>query len=347
VKILSLALVSLTAFAGTARTQERGEAPLTVVEYTAALDAVRASLESDRLDEARAAADALRRRTVAWGGETLATDSSVLGAALAARDAAQARRAAVRVRRLVAALGAAPGPGQPTEAQAALLGRLVPGDDIQRGGDVGGLAVRPLSFPERVEAALLAAADAIASVLRRIRDWLGALRPRRLEEETPVPGRTALVAVAVALVLALVLVVLFLRTRRRGAAPAPGVESAPEVSSRRDEDPLSRESSGWEEHAARLAAARRWREAIRAWYHAVLVALFQAGLLHHQKGRTNWEYVARLDPRHAWRSGFVTLTRLFDREWYGRRASDAAALSECSREARSILAALRGTGRSV
>jgi hypothetical protein len=308
---------------------------------------VRASLESDRLDEARAVAGALRRRTVAWDGETLATDSSVLGAVLAARDGAEARRVAVRLRRLLAALGAAPGPGQPTQAQADLLDRLLPGDDIERGGDVGGLTVRPLSFPERIEAALGAVADAVASALRRIRDWLEALRPRRVDEETPVPGRTALVAVAVALGLAVVLGVLLLRTRRRRTAPAPGVESVPEVSSRRDEDPLSRESSGWEEHAARLAAARRWREAIRAWYHAVLVSLFQAGLLHHQKGRTNWEYVARLDPRHAWRPGFVSLTRLFDREWYGRRASDAAALAECSHEARNILAAVREIGRSA
>jgi hypothetical protein len=121
----------------------------------------------------------------------------------------------------------------------------------------------------------------------------------------------------------------------------PEVGSTRVVSSRRDENPLSREASGWEEHARELAAERRFREAIRAWYHAVLVALFQAGLLHHQKGRTNWEYVARLDPRLGWRPGFVALTRLFDREWYGRRACDAAALAECAREARGVLVAVR------
>ena len=63
--------------------------------------------------------------------------------------------------------------------------------------------------------------------------------------------------------------------------------------SQRDADPLSREQDEWEKYAAELAAAGRLREAIRAWYHAVLVGLFRAGLLHHHKGRTNWEYVRR------------------------------------------------------
>jgi hypothetical protein len=40
----------------------------------------------------------------------------------------------------------------------------------------------------------------------------------------------------------------------------------------------------------------------------------------------------------------MELTSLFDREWYGRRTSDAEALAECARAARSLLAALRGAG---
>jgi hypothetical protein len=308
----------------------------------AELDAVRAHLEGGRLEEARAAASALRGRAVAWGDEALVSDASVLGAVLAARDAADARRAAARLRRLLAALGAPPGPDVPTPARADLLARLAPPDDLRKGGDVPRLRVKPLSFPERVEAALVSAADAIASVLRRLGEWLRAIRPRRLDP-APTPGRTAAAAIAVALGVVAVLAVLVLRARRRRAAPAPEAGSPRAVASRRDEDPLSREASGWEERARELAAERRFREAIRAWYHAVLVALFQAGLLHHQKGRTNWEYVARLEPGLGWRPGFIALTRLFDREWYGRRASDAPTLAECAREARGVLLAVRGT----
>jgi hypothetical protein len=342
VRRLVLLLASLAALAGESRAQVDEADALLLDGYVAELDAVRAHLESGRLEEARAAASALRGRAVAWGDEALVADASVLGAVLAARDAADGRRAAARLRRLLVALGAPPGSDVPTPAQADLLARLAPPDDLRKGGDVPRLRVKPLTFPERVEAALVSAADAIASVLRRLADWLRAIRPRRVDP-APTPGRTAVAAITVALGVVAVLAVLVLRARRRRAAPAPEAGTPRAVASRRDEDPLSREASGWEERARELAAERRFREAIRAWYHAVLVALFQAGLLHHQKGRTNWEYAARLDPGLGWRPGFITLTRLFDREWYGRRASDAATLAECAREARGVLVAVRDT----
>jgi hypothetical protein len=335
-------LACLAALAAEARAQAAPEAPLSLAGYVSALDALRADLEEGRLEKAQAAASDLRGRAIAWDDETLAPDTLVLEAVRAARNETEARRAAARLRRLLAALGAAPTPAAPAAARADVLARLAIADDIRKGGDLPSLRIRPLTLPERVESALVAVADAISSVMRRIRDWLAVLRPRR-PHERPAPGRTAVAAIAFALAVVVVLAVLVVRARRRRAAPAPEAEPMRTVSSRRDEDPLSREASGWEARAGELAAARRWREAIRAWYHAVLVALFQAGLLHHQKGRTNWEYVARLDPRLDWRPGFVELTRLFDREWYGRRTSDAAALVECAHEARGILAVVRGT----
>jgi hypothetical protein len=216
---------------------------------------------------------------------------------------------------------------------------------LQRGGEVASLRVKPLTPPERVEAALFAVADAINDLMRTLRKWLDRLRPARAPRQSA-PGSTAVAALVFALVVVVVLSVLVIR-RRRLAAALPAGEPQRPLSFRRDEDPLSRGTSEWERHAAELAAARRWREAIRAWYHAVLVSLFRHGLLHHQKGRTNWEYVARLEPGLAWRPEFMELTSLFDREWYGRRTSDAEALAECARAARSLLAAVRGAGDSA
>lgn len=335
-------LATLVVLAGEARAQTTADAPVSLAEYVAALDAVRAHLEGGRLEQARAAASDLRGRVIAWGDETLAPDTSVLGAVVGVRNSSDARRAARRLRRLLAALGSAPGPAPPTQARTDLLARVAPADDIRKGGDVPRLRVEPLTFPQRVEQALLAVADWIGALLRKIREWLSALRPRMPEEHRD-PGGTAVAAIGFAVGVIVALAVLVLRARRRRVPPAPEAESTRTLSSRRDDDPLSREASGWEERARELAAARRWREAVRAWYHAVLVALFQAGLLHHQKGRTNWEYVARVDPRLGWRPGFEALTRLFDREWYGRRTSDSAALADCVREAQSILSAVRGT----
>ena len=95
----------------------------------------------------------------------------------------------------------------------------------------------------------------------------------------------------------IVLVILAFEVVRRSRArqTEPVMASEP-LSSKRDEDPLSRGASEWERYAAQLAAAGRLREAIRAWYHAVLVTLYGANILHYRKGRTNWEYVAGLAP---------------------------------------------------
>jgi hypothetical protein len=243
----------------------------------------------------------------------------------------------------VAALRAeTPQVAAPPAAQPDVLARITPIDALKRGGEVATLRVKPLTLPERVEAALFAVADAIASAMRALREWLDRLRPARARRQAA-PGSTAVAALAFALVVVVALTVLVIR-RRRLAAASPASEPSRPLASRRDEDPLSRGASEWERHAAELAAARRWREAIRAWYHAVLVALFRQGLLHHQKGRTNWEYAARLDPGLAWRPAFMELTSLFDREWYGRRASDAEALAECAHTARGLLQAVRGAG---
>jgi hypothetical protein len=164
--------------------------------------------------------------------------------------------------------------------------------------------------------------------MRTLRKWLDRLRPARAPRQSA-PGSTAVAALVFALVVVVVLSVLVIR-RRRLAAALPAGEPQRPLSFRRDEDPLSRGTSEWERHAAELAAARRWREAIRAWYHAVLVSLFRHGLLHHQKGRTNWEYVARLEPGLRLRSSWSHQSA--DREWYGRHERRHA-LAECARPA--------------
>jgi hypothetical protein len=122
--------------------------------------------------------------------------------------------------------------------------------------------------------------------------------------------------------------------------PAPLVKSDA-LTSKRDDDPLSRGATEWERYAAQLAASGRIREAIRAWYHAVLVTLYGAGILHFRKGRTNWEYVAALSPDLAWRAQFVALTRRFEEEWYGRDRSSIEAFEEVSERAQHILDAVR------
>ncbi len=316
--------------------------PISVEDYATRLETLQQLVEAQQLAEAQAAARALRARSVTWGDETLAPDASALDALVDAPSAVEAAHAARRIGRLASALRQGPEEAASADVRRDVLARIAPADPLERGGEVASLRVKPLTLPEQVEAALLGVADAIAGALRAIRDWLERLRPARTGRQ-PALGSTAVAAIAFALVVVVLLAVLVVRRRRLPVAGPTGEPARPLVS-RRDEDPLSREASEWERHAAELAAARRWREAIRAWYHAVLVALFRAGRLHHQRGRTNWEYVSRLEPGLAFRPAFMELTSLFDREWYGRRTSDAEALALCARTARGLLKAVQDAG---
>ena len=84
-------------------------------------------------------------------------------------------------------------------------------------------------------------------------------------------------------------------------------------------------------------AAQIFREAIRAWYHAVLVTLYKRGIVHYRKGRTNWEYIATIPPATSWRPALVEMTRHFEREWYGRDRSSPEALADSQALARRLL----------
>jgi hypothetical protein len=315
-------------------------AALTLDEYRVALDGVATALERGDLEGARALAGALRGATIATGTGEFEADPSLLAAVSAARDASAAARARLRVERVLASLGDADFAG--TEADAARLARLAREEAARRpreGGEIdASLPVRPPTLPRQLRQWIDRAARWLVDIVGRLWDWLTrGRRPGREKAEGATPVIVTGLVAAIAVILAFAA---FRSMRRRDAAEAHGEagEGLPE----RDEDPLSREAAEWERYAGELAQAGRRREAIRAWYHAVLVALFRAGRLHHQKGRTNWEYVGQVPPEAGWRPTFVGLTEAFDREWYGREASAPEALHECAARARDVLRSVRG-----
>ena len=327
--------------AAPAAAQEAAPSPaLTLDEYRGALESLAAGLERGDAEGARALAGALRGARVQADGAVFEVDPSLLAAVDGAHDAARAGRARLRVMQVLASLGEAGSPGR--EPDAGRLARLAREEAARRpreGGTIdASLEVRPLTLPERLRLWLDRATRWLVEWLRRILDWLARAGPGRDRERS---GATSGVVTALVAAIALVLAVAAVRSmRRRDAAETRG--EAGEASPERDEDPLSREAAEWERYAGELASAGRRREAIRAWYHAVLVALFRAGRLHHQKGRTNWEYVAQVQPEARWRGTFVSLTEVFDREWYGRDTSAPEALRECAARAREVLRSVGG-----
>jgi len=335
-----LALLLLLAAAPAEAREAEPPTVLTLDDYRGALGRLAAGLENGDWEGVQALARAVRGARVEAGGAVFETDPSLLAAVGGVHDVAGATRARLRVLRVLSSLdeagSAGPGP------DAARLARLAREEAARRPGAGGtidaSLEVRPLTLPERLRLWLDGAATWLVESLRRILDWLARAAPRRERERS---GATPAIVTALVAAVALVLTVAAVRSlRRRDLAEERG-ESG-DVASPRDDDPLSREASEWERYAGELASAGRRREAIRAWYHAVLVTLFRAGRLHHQRGRTNWEYVAQVPREEAWRGSFVSLTEVFDREWYGRDASVPEALRECAARARELLRSVRG-----
>lgn len=314
-----------------------GTAAMPIGDYIAALERIDVLLASNQLPAARSEAGALKDVEVAWAKGKFQTDASLL-AAVAEGDRTRLAATITELRRAT---------GMSTAiADRRLLEQIAAEQEppeLPKGGIVPTKLERDVPLLERMAQAIADMLEWIAEKLRKFFEWLFDLLPRRRNAAgEPTPGLHWIVWAVVG---AIVLVILYLavdvlrRSRARGAADVQA--SAPPIGSRQDEDPLSRGALEWERYAGELANAGRFREAIRAWYHAVLVTCYAAGILHFRKGRTNWEYIASLPPSLEWRPDAIELTRRFEQEWYGALHSASDAYDACSGRARAVLEALR------
>jgi hypothetical protein len=84
-----------------------------------------------------------------------------------------------------------------------------------------------------------------------------------------------------------------------------------------------READDWAAQAHRHAAAAEWREAVHCLYWAAIVHLESRRAWRHNPTRTPREYVRLLKPGSPQQLGLRGLTQLFERQWYGQRATSA------------------------
>jgi uncharacterized protein DUF4129 len=335
---LAVSGLALGASAQSPPTVTRVEVVLSLPEYVRALQDLSDTLRTGQVEGARRRALYLLTCRVEARGERLAPDATVLGPIADAPPRGPAAGAASEVAALAAALedGAA---GPAVAADQARLDRLRREDEaraLERGGLVR--PGRPPTLAESAQQALAALGEKVRRALRALIDFLARFSPRRPSARDPSsPFTTSIMTVAMVAVVAAGLALLAFHALRRRKGEEDAASAPAPTASSRDADPLSREADEWESYARELAQSGRWREAVRAVYHAVLMTLFRSGRLHHQKGRTNWEYVSRLPPDAEARPGFMRLTRAFDREWYGRDRSTREAFAECAEEARSVL----------
>jgi hypothetical protein len=280
---------------------------------------------------AAAAARALEQVTVRADGEELVTDLW----ALAPIARGEPHRA--RLRSLLASLeapaAAGPAPDKPLLEALRAVRRWTP----KQGGEIGEIDTAAVPFRDQL---FEQARDAWRFVVRQVRRflrWLGNLFP---DQVARAPGASGSIVVPVLIGLAAMAIVMIVLALLSWGSGPPRPEQRLAGGTVADDDPLSRTAGGWEERARELAAAGRAREAIRAWYHAVLMRCASEGALYHRRGRTNWEYAHSLAPSLPWRARFADLTSRFDVEWYGRAESSSESLTEFSRIAGEILRAL-------
>ena len=314
---------------------------LPIEQYVAALERIDGDLASNRLVSAQSQAQALRGAKIAWAKGVFTADESLLQSILQTKSADGPHRA--RLSATIVELRRATGM-ESARADRKLLEQIAAEQEppaLPKGGDVKTKLQRELPLLERIANAISDGVQWIRKKLRALLDWLLDLFPRRREGGSAGALMQWVIYVVVAAIVVIVIALAIGVIRRSRAGAKSEVTTSAPLGSRADEDPLSRGATEWERYAGELAAAERWREAIRAWYHAVLVTSYAAGILHFRKGRTNWEYLASLPPSVAWRPEFIELTRRFEREWYGSLESTEDAYADCRERARGILDALR------
>jgi hypothetical protein len=154
------------------------------------------------------------------------------------------------------------------------------------------------------------------SMLERVNNWLNHI----IEQMTSLRARSAwvgrllvwgfILAVCVALVFALLQLERRWRVRM---VPADLVVASTA--------PSARNWQLWLDDARHAASSGLWREAIHFVYWAAIARLEARRLWPADRARTPREYLALLvagDPRHA---HLLSLTRSFERTWYGGRAA--------------------------
>jgi hypothetical protein len=320
-----------------------GAHAMPVADYITRLEVIDGLLAQNALEPAKIEARTLMGTQVEWPRGKFVADASVLQPILDEKTANGPHRA--RLLATIAELRRATGM-ESARGDRKLLERIAAEQDVPdlpEGGDVPTRLDADVPMLDRIARSIMDAMEWVADQLKKLIDWLVDLFPRRRPHESPASVTMRwVVFTVVALIVIGVLVLAISVLRRSRASKEEAVQSTAPLASKADEDPLSRGATEWERYAAELAKAGRFREAIRAWYHAVLVTCYAAGILHFRKGRTNWEYVASLGPSVEWRADMIELTRRFEREWYGSMQSTPDALDECGERAAGIIEVVRG-----
>jgi hypothetical protein len=315
--VLSLWLWSWSCWAQYAQGED-----VPVPEYARILRSLDGRLEHADAQGVERISAQLAQLRISWRQERLVPDPALVRALREHHDA-RARRLIAQMLAGLDAADHAP-PAQVVDHQALQsLARSQQQQALAAHGDLDGM---PILNPEL--------SDHTISRLEALRDWLGARWDELMNllsrwfghsqrpGQPPSSSHLTLIVLIVIGVIAIGFTILAL-WQGRAAQAAPNAPASKSPAS--DADPRSRASRDWQRYADELFAAGRYREGVRAWYHAVLVQCWANGLIRHRQGWTNWEYASHLPSGWGSRVAFVDLTARFDRSWYGNLGGRAEA----------------------
>jgi hypothetical protein len=315
----------------------QAQGAITIDDYAGGLRRMHSFVTAKQLDAAKAEAAHYAGKDIVSPRGNFRADDSLLHAIREARgpDPVLLARIALTIDELRAA-GASGAPADPKLLQQVAAEQEVP--ELARGGEVGTVPIPETPLIKQIAKSIIDTFEWIGKKIGQLIDWIVDFFPRRSPERPGATSGMRWIVIAIVAVIVLAIIVLAIEvTRRARRGGANVIASTAPMRSTRDDDPLSRGATEWERYAAQLAGAGRYREAIRAWYHAVLVTCYAAGALHFRKGRTNWEYIASLPPSTLWRPELIRLTQRFEQEWYGSEQSSEDAFDDCRLHARRVL----------
>jgi hypothetical protein len=188
----------------------------------------------------------------------------------------------------------------------------------------------------------LEAPTARDSALEKLGEWLTRLfeNSAKLKASAAWVGRVIVWGFILAVCVGLIWGLLQLERRWRirlvpeSDGPAAGAASA-------------RDWQLWLADARRAAAAGEWREAIHFVYWAAISRLESKRLWPADRARTPREYLALVAAEDPRRSGLATLTRSFERTWYGGRAASESDYMQADKLADVLIYGSRAAGANA
>ena len=130
--------------------------------------------------------------------------------------------------------------------------------------------------------------------------------------------------VALAACVVLILVYRLMTQQRPGEAePDAGGAGGAGDGANEELNALAKPAWVWSDEADRLAAAGRFREAIRSLYLALLASMHRRGAIDYHPALSNWDYCDHFRGEQTELPPFRELTLRFDFGWYGRLGADA------------------------